>query len=85
MTHQEHINELIAQAQNDFGAAQALCKAGYYAHALMHAAKKEFRLKKPFFSVLTQKVLQTEIQILTSHSLHILSAIILLIIQNKQR
>lgn len=37
MTIDEHIKELIAQAENDFGAAEALYKAGYYAHGLFWA------------------------------------------------
>ena len=34
MKPEEHIQLLTQQAQDDFGAAQALQKAGYYGHAL---------------------------------------------------
>ena len=37
MTTHEHIKELIAQAEIDYGAAEALSKAGFYAQALFWA------------------------------------------------
>ena len=37
MTTHEHIKELIAQAEIDYGAAEALNKAGFYSHALFWA------------------------------------------------
>ncbi len=37
MTIGQHINFLIDQANEDYGAAQALYKAGYHAHALFWA------------------------------------------------
>jgi HEPN domain-containing protein len=37
MTTHEHIKELTTQAEIDYGAAEALYKAGFYAHALFWA------------------------------------------------
>ena len=34
MTREEHISLLVTQAQDDFGAANALAASGYFAHAL---------------------------------------------------
>src|SRR5437773_568063 len=37
MKMEEHVDSLIEQAKNDYGAAEALAAAGYYGHALFFA------------------------------------------------
>jgi len=37
MTIDDHINSLIAESMQDFGASEALAAAGYYAHSLFFA------------------------------------------------
>ena len=37
MGTEEHIKSLIAEAEQDFGASEALAAAGYYAHSLFFA------------------------------------------------
>jgi len=37
MTTEQHINSLVEESKQDFGASEALAAAGYYAHSLFFA------------------------------------------------